>query len=172
MRPMKIRPLLILLSFPTIVFIALMVLTNSASLGDRPGEPSKQSTNSANNELNISGEEFLKIFLDTVGKNNSTLAINMIDTSIFTDSNMQKDWEKGIDNIQSLNIKNFEKHLQDKWTAEEEAYLITMEIKVKNESAEIQAPYLKWNNGDNVRIITVKKSKDSLWRVTGIFLKP
>jgi len=165
---MKIKSLLLFLIIPTIVVAGLLVYSNTAMLGEQPGSSKKTATAGSQQQTALPTDlEFLKIFFDTVNSKNMPFAMNMLDPSFSSTEESKKTWESYLSSFKSIALKNTEEANKNEWTDIMHIYKVTLTVETSEEYAKATIPYFGYDNGDNIRWITLKKGGDNLWRVAG-----
>lgn len=73
--------------------------------------------------------------------------------------------------MNEIEILEIEKANEDKWTKNTHYYKVVFDIKMDPKSAEAPIPYYGWNNGENVRWLTLEKV-NNVWKIANITSSP
>ena len=73
--------------------------------------------------------------------------------------------------FESVNVTKIASSMPEDWTANAHTYRVTLDVKMKPESANAAIPYFGYDNGVNTRFITLEKV-GNLWKVNGISTGP
>lgn len=73
--------------------------------------------------------------------------------------------------INSFKILKIEKFDEDHWTKDKQIYKILVDVWMDPRSADAPIPYYGWENGENVRWITLEKV-DNIWKISEINTGP
>jgi hypothetical protein len=79
-----------------------------------------------------------------------------------------EEWKKKFTSFEKAQIVNLEPENQSGWSINNHTYKVTVNVKMLPEAAGASVPNYGWQNGDNIRWITLRKGADNLWRVLEI----
>ena len=112
------------------------------------------------------------MFFQALQDKNTSLSLGMLDPSNLPDENTLKEWEKHFSSFEKAQVVSIDPENQDSWTLDEHTYKVTVDIKMLPEAASATIPNYGWQNGDNIRWVTVRRGEDGLWRVLEIATGP
>lgn len=100
-------------------------------------------------------EDVVRNFFNLISEGKLADAANMMDA----DENTKQAWAVNFNTLQSLAVTSMEPVYQDEWTNTRQVYEVTLNITLKS----VPNTY-GWNNGRNVRWITLEKTS-STWMI-------
>lgn len=112
--------------------------------------------------------DIIRSFFSLIGEKKPADAVGMMNVN--NDSEKQA-WAVQFNAIMSMNISSIEPSMQEEWTETKHTYKVTMDVKMNPDSANAPIPYYGWDNGKNIRWITLEKI-GNLWKVNGIATGP
>ncbi|MFA6250465.1 MAG: hypothetical protein WC686_03055 [Candidatus Shapirobacteria bacterium] len=123
---------------------------------------SDASDQTANNTVPLpQGEDVVRSFLAVIDEDRPDEAALMM----ATDDSQKQAWAVQFNAISSMKVNKIET------TNDANIYKVTMSVIMKPESATAPIPYYGWENGQNVRWVTMVK-EDSLWKIEGLATGP
>jgi hypothetical protein len=177
---MNTKGIIIFLAIPLLTVTSLLFINNAAFLGGveqsrineiRQQQDAGSGPSSGNTQL-PTDEEFVQLFFQTLETKNTAVSLGMLDPSNLINGDTAKEWEKQLASFEKAQVTGIEPYNQAKWTSTEHAYKTTVNVQMLPEAAKATIPNYGWQNGDNIRWITVRKGTDSLWRVVTIATGP
>jgi len=118
-----------------------------------------------------SDTDILNSFFNLIEARRASDAVGMMSDSITKDEGQKQAWGVQLNAIKSIKILNTEPSMQEAWTATRHTYKITMDIMMDSASAGAPIPYYGYENGKNIRWVTLEK-EGKIWRVMGIATGP
>lgn len=107
-------------------------------------------------------EDVVRTFINLIAEKRISEAVGMVDIS---DESQKQAWGVQLNSFESISLKNIEKNGED-------AFKVTLTVKMNPNSANNPIPYYGYDNGDNVRWIGLEKGSDNLWKITGFATSP
>jgi len=177
---MNTKGIVIFFAIPILTVVSLLFINNAAFLGGveqsrindiKQQQDAGKNPTGENNQI-PSDKEFIQLFFATLETKNTAVSLGMLDPSNLIDEASAKEWEKQLTSFEKAQVTNIESLNEDKWTLTEHIYKTTINVKMVPEAASASIPNYGWQNGDNIRWITVRKGVDNLWRVVTIATSP
>jgi hypothetical protein len=98
-------------------------------------------------------------------------AVTMM-TSSTTNSDSQKQaWAVQFNAIDSMKVLNVEPSMKNEWTETKHTYKLTLDVTMNPNSANEPIPYFGWENGQNIRWVTLIK-EGKMWKIEGLATGP
>jgi len=177
---MNTRGIVIFFAIPILTVTSLLFINNAAFLGGVEQSrinDIKQQQDTGKNPTDASNpkptdKEFIQLFFATLETKNTAVSLGMLDPSNLINEATAKEWEKQLTSFEKAQVTNIEPLNEDKWTLTDHVYKTTVNVKMLPEAASAPVPNYGWQNGDNIRWITVRKGADDLWRVVTIATSP
>ncbi|OGG02722.1 hypothetical protein A2W14_02215 [Candidatus Gottesmanbacteria bacterium RBG_16_37_8] len=119
----------------------------------------------------IREEDIIRSFFALIDQDHPSDAISMMTPALVGDEKSKQTWGVHFDAIENISITLIEPSMQEEWTDNEHIYKITLEVTMKPESAFAPIPNYGWDNGSNIRWLSIEKIS-SLWKITGIATGP
>lgn len=82
------------------------------------------------------------------------------------DSELQA-WAVQFSNINSFKLLKIEKVKENQWTDKKHIYKVTLDVWMNPDSASAPIPYYGWENGENIRWVTLEKL-GNIWKISEI----
>lgn len=98
-------------------------------------------------------------------------AVNMMASKIISDDSQKQAWAVQFSAINSLKVLKVEPSMSDEWTETKHSYKLTLDISMDPDSANAPIPYYGWENGKNIRWVTLVK-EGKMWKIEGIATGP
>ena len=95
----------------------------------------------------------------------------MMTSSITNNDSQKQAWAVQFNAINSLKVINVEPSMKEEWTETKHSYKLTLDITMNPSSANEPIPYFGWENGQNIRWVTLVK-EGKMWRVEGLATGP
>lgn len=114
------------------------------------------------------GEDIIRNFASFIEDGKPEKAVLMMKLKDDTEKQM---WAVQFAAINSFKILKIEKFDEDHWTKDKQIYKILVDVWMDPRSADAPIPYYGWENGENVRWITLEKV-DNIWKISEINTSP
>lgn len=98
-------------------------------------------------------------------------AVTMMASSITDDDSLKQAWAVQFNDIDSLKVISVEPSMREEWTETKHSYKLTLDVTMNPNSANAPIPYYGWDNGENIRWVTMIK-EGKMWRVEGLATGP
>lgn len=137
---------------------------------DQPQEVQKEKQNAA---VPLPTEEdIIRVFFELINEKRIPEAIEMMTPSLVGNESAKQTWGVQFNSLKNMVVKKIEPSLKEEWTAQKEAFKVTVNLEVAKEAANAPIPYYGWENGDNLRWITLEKNENNLWKISAIATGP
>jgi len=123
-------------------------------------------TPTASNSMDI-----VKTFLKNISEKKIAEAVAMMTTKVVPDDSTKQAWGVQYAAFKKLVVTSVEPSMPEEWSATGESYKVTMDVEMTPESASGPIPYYGYENGVNIRWITLDK-EGGVWKVAGINTGP
>ena len=110
-------------------------------------------------------------FFNLINEHKPSDAVNMLSQNQISDDSQKQAWAVMFNGFESVNVTKVESSMPEDWTANAHTYRVTLDVKMKPESANAAIPYFGYDNGVNTRFITLEKV-GNVWKVNGISTGP
>ena len=98
-------------------------------------------------------------------------AVSMMVSSITNDDSQKQAWAVQFNAIDSLKVIRVEPSMKEDWTETKHTYKLTLDVTMNPNSANEPIPYFGWENGQNIRWVTLVK-EGKMWRIEGLATGP
>lgn len=115
--------------------------------------------------------EVVHRFFSSIQHRQIAKAIGMMDEEMTQDEKVKKAWEDQFNAMESVEVISIDTSLLEDWTGTRHTYKVMLEIKMDPSSVNSQIPYYGYENGINIRYISLIKS-GTIWKVGGIATGP
>jgi hypothetical protein len=116
-------------------------------------------------------EDIIRNFINLINENRPSDAVSMMSRTHTIDESEKQAWAVQFNAIDSMIIETIELSQTNTWTDSEQIYKMVLTVKMNPNSAFAQIPYYGWNDGKNIKWITVIK-EDNLWKIKEISSGP
>jgi len=96
----------------------------------------------------------------------------MMTPGLVGDESTKQNWGVQFNSLKNMVVKKIEPSLKEEWTDQKEAFKVNVNLEVAKEAASVPIPYYGWENGDNLRWITLEKNENNLWKISAIATGP
>jgi len=115
--------------------------------------------------------DIIHTFFNLIDEKRISNAVGMMTESIIKDDSQKQAWGVQFAAIKSVEIVEIAPSMQEEWKIDEHTYRVTLNMSMDPSSATAAIPYFGYDNGKNIRWITIKK-EGSMWRVMGLATGP
>ena len=116
-------------------------------------------------------EDIIRTFFNLIGEGRPSDAITMMSEALVGNNASKQTWGVQFNSFESVQVNKIESSLQEEWTATKHTYKVTLDVRMKSEAASAPIPNYSWDNGQNIRWITLEKVED-LWKIAAIATGP
>ena len=95
----------------------------------------------------------------------------MMSDAINKDDSQKQAWGVQLNAMKSVKTVSVEPSMQEEWSSTKHTYKVVLEISMDPASANAPIPYYGYENGRNIRLISLIK-EGSLWKIEGIATGP
>lgn len=117
-------------------------------------------------------EDIIRVFFELINEKRIPEAIDMMMPSLVGDESAKQSWGVQFNSLENIVVKKVEPSLKEEWTARRETFKVTVNLEVAKEAASAPIPYYGWENGDNLRWVTLEKNEKNLWKISAIATGP
>lgn len=115
--------------------------------------------------------DIIHSFLTLIATKRPSDAVMMMTSSITNDDSQKQAWAVQFNAINSLNVIKVEPSSSEEWTEIKHTYKLTLDVSMNPNSANEPIPYFGWENGQNIRWVTLVK-EGKMWRIEGLATGP
>lgn len=115
-------------------------------------------------------EDAIRLLFALINEHRASEAVAMLAPSLIANENMKQAWGVQFNAFESAKVKSVSPSNQAAWT-DQHTFAVTLEVRMKPESASAAIPYYGWSAGENVRFVSVIKV-GALWRISAIGTGP
>jgi len=118
------------------------------------------------------GKDIVRTFFNLINEKRIPEAVSMLDQSTVPDDSAKQAWGVQFNSISQVIVKSIEDYNKTEWSSTEQTFKVILTMKMNPDSANAPIPYYGYENGDNVRWITIRKNNQNLWKIMGIATGP
>lgn len=134
--------------------------------------PPTAEKNSKNNGVPLPLDtDIISSFFTLIETKRPSDAVTMMTSEITSNDSQKQAWAVQFNAINSLNVISVEPSMKEEWTDTKHTYKLTLDVTMNPNSANEPIPYFGWENGQNIRWVTLVK-EGKMWRVEGIATGP
>jgi hypothetical protein len=117
-------------------------------------------------------EDIIRVFFNLINEHRIPEAISMMSEKMVPDDSTKQAWGVQFNSLKNIVVKKVEPSMKEEWTAQKETFKVNVNLEVSKEAANAPIPYYGWENGDNIRWVSLEKDQNNLWKVAGIATGP
>lgn len=140
--------------------------TNINAPGDSVLENQNKSIIPLPSEISI-----IRTFFELINEQRAADAVSMLAPETVGDNTQKQAWGVQFNAFQKITAEKIDKSLEENWTETSQSYKVTLDVQMKPEAAKAPIPNYGFENGTNLRWVTLKKI-DNLWKISGIATGP
>lgn len=118
------------------------------------------------------GEDIVRTFIELINEGRLPEALSMLTAKEMPSEDAQKSWQAQFSIFKEINVTNVQPYDQSTWKPNENIYKVTMSVKLKPSTDDSLLPNFGWDDGENIRFITIVKDSQNIWKVDGIGTGP
>lgn len=175
---MKIYFFLAVIIMATTIIIATFNRNKPNDSGTKIENPtitsttSKRSVSSSASEVPLPQEEdVIRLFFSLIEERKISDAVMMMSREITENDSTKQAWGVQLNAIKTVKVISIEPSMQEEWKENEHTYKVIIDLTMDPSSASAPIPYYGYDNGQNIRWITLVRS-DKTWFVKGIATGP
>lgn len=115
--------------------------------------------------------DIIRLFFNVIGEHRAADAVGMLTPHEIGNDTQKQSWAVMFNAFKSINVTNIEDSMPEEWTSGRHTYKVTLDVKMKPEAASVTIPYYGYDNGTNIRFITLEKI-NNFWKIDGIATSP
>jgi hypothetical protein len=116
-------------------------------------------------------EDIIRTFFNLINEGRISDSIAMMAPSAISDDSAKQAWGVQFNAFQSLSVIQIEPSMKEEWTESKHTYKLTLSVKMKPEAANAPIPNYGYDNGINIRWVTIEKISSS-WKISSIATGP
>ena len=118
------------------------------------------------------GEDIVGLFFSLIDEKKIPDAVAMLDDSAVPDDSAKQAWGVQFNVFDSISVKSIEaSNIGDEMEGQE-TYKVILDAKIKPGSENAVIPNFGWEDGENIRWVSLTKNTDGMWKVLGIGTGP
>jgi len=178
------KPLVLTLATVVIIAIAVggMVLSKRTSSPQISPQPTASITDQNVEQKNSEDEtapavplpqeeDIIRTFFNLINEGRPGDAIAMMSEALVGNDTSKQTWGVQFNSFKSVQVNKIESSLQEDWEATSHTYKVTLDVQMKPEAQNAPIPNYGWDNGQNIRWITLEKV-ENLWKIAAIATGP
>ena len=118
------------------------------------------------------GEDIVKLFFNLIGEGRIPEAVAMLDDSAVPNDSAKQAWGVQFNVFNSISIKSIETSNIGDEIQDQKTYKVILDAKIKPRSENAAIPNFGWENGENIRWVSLKKNSAGMWKILGIGTGP
>lgn len=118
------------------------------------------------------GQDIVRTFFNLINEKRIPEAVSMLDVSAVPNDSVKQAWGVQFNYISQVIVKSIEDYNKTGWTPTEQTYKVMLTMKMNPDSANAPIPYYGYDNGDNIRWVTIRKNNENIWKIMGIATGP
>lgn len=115
--------------------------------------------------------DIINSFFRLIEKKRPDDAVTMMASSITNNDSQKQAWAVQFNAINSLKVLSVGPSMKDEWTPTKHSYKLVLDVTMNPSSANAPIPYYGWENGENIRWVTLVKER-KMWRIEGLATGP
>lgn len=118
------------------------------------------------------GEDIVRLFFSLINEKKIPEAVSMLDDSAVPNDSAKQSWGVQFNVFNSISVKSIDPSSIGDETEGQETYKVILDAKIKPGSENAAIPNFGWENGENIRWVSLKKNSDGMWKILGIGTGP
>ena len=116
----------------------------------------------------MSGQDVIRTYASFISEKKIVEAVDMMD---IRDETTKQSWGVYLNSFSSLAVKRIDPYSEDGWTDTHQTFQVLFSAQMKPEAAYAAIPNYGWEDGDNVRWVSLIKS-NTAWKLAEIATGP
>ncbi|OGI25987.1 MAG: hypothetical protein A3J76_03790 [Candidatus Moranbacteria bacterium RBG_13_45_13] len=126
-----------------------------------------------NQKVSLSqGEDVARLFFSLINEGKIPDAVAMLDASVVPNDSAKQAWGVQFNVFDSIAIKSVEPSSVGDEIENQKTYKVVLDAKIKPGSENAPIPNYGWENGENIRWVSLKKNSEGMWKILGIRTGP
>jgi hypothetical protein len=118
------------------------------------------------------GEDIVRSFFNLIGEGRIPEAVAMMDDSAVPSDSAKQAWGVQFNVFSSIAVKSIDPSNIGDEIKDQKTYKVVLEVKIKPGSEKAVIPNYGWENGENIRWVSLKKDESGIWKILGIGTGP
>jgi hypothetical protein len=115
--------------------------------------------------------DVIRFFFSSINEKRIPEAISMMTSKMVGDDSDKQAWGVQFNAIKNIAVESVDPSMKEEWKDSEHTYKVGLNVVMKPEAVNAPIPFYGWDNGKNVRWISIAKIS-SLWKISGIATGP
>lgn len=112
--------------------------------------------------------DIIRTFFELINEKKLADAVSMMSVE---DNSEKQAWAVQFNAFDSVKVLGAEPSAKEEWTETKHKYTVAVDVKMNSSSANAPIPYYGWENGENIRWISVEKIEGA-WKIAEIATGP
>lgn len=117
-------------------------------------------------------EDIVRLFFNLINEKRIPEAVAMLDSSAVPNDSAKQAWGVQFNIFNSISVKSVEPSNVGDEIEGQKTYKVVLEVSVKPGSEKAVIPNYGWENGENIRWVSLKKNSEGIWKILGIGTGP
>ncbi len=117
-------------------------------------------------------QDIIRTFFELINEKRIPEAINMMTPTIIGDESSKQAWGVQFNIFDLIKVTEIKPSMSGNWTNNKEIYQVTFNASIKSGYENQPIPNYGYDNGSNVRFITLQKNAQGVWKIAGLGTGP
>jgi hypothetical protein len=117
-------------------------------------------------------EDIVRLFFSLINEKRIPDAVAMMDVSAAPNESAKQSWGVQFNIFSSISVKSIEPSSLGGEPDDQKTYKVVLVTKIKPGSEKAAIPNYDWENGENIRWVSLKKDASGMWKILGIGTGP
>lgn len=117
-------------------------------------------------------EDIVRLFFNLIEEGRIPEAVAMMDNVAVPNDSAKQAWGMQLNIFSSIAVKSTEPSNIGNGTQDQKTYKVVLDAKIKPGSEKAVIPNYGWENGENIRWVSLKKNSEGMWKILGIGTGP
>jgi len=117
-------------------------------------------------------EDIARLFFSLINEKRIPEAVAMLDVSAVPNDSAKQAWGVQFNIFNSVTVKSIAPSNVGDETESQKTYKVVLEANIKPGSEKAVIPNYGWENGENIRWVSLKKKSEGMWKILGIGTGP
>jgi hypothetical protein len=118
------------------------------------------------------GEDIVRSFFNLIEEGRIPEAVAMMDVSAVPNESAKQAWGVQLNVFSLIAVKSIEPSNIGDETEGQKTYKLVLDVSIKPGSEKAVIPNYGWENGENIRWVSLKKDESGMWKILGIGTGP
>jgi hypothetical protein len=117
-------------------------------------------------------EDVARLFFSLINEKRIPEAVAMLDVSAVPNESAKQAWGVQFDVFESVSVKSMEPSSMGDEPENQKTYKVVLDAKIKPGSGNAAIPNYGWEDGENIRWVTIRQDSEGLWKIVTIGTGP